>query len=152
MTVENFTDPDFRGDIRGPLPTDLKWYLAEVEKTDIDSMYILSSGNWDIISNGTFRVKDVVRGFELGLEDRGSAKIINDIRDKIAFLESGNVLDSKLIAVTHDDALCGPFTLIEGNHRSIAFTYLETLVGSTIYIGVSSLIRDYSWACKSYQA
>ena len=123
MAVENTTDANFRGDIRSPLPNDLNWYLAEVQKSDIDSMFILSSGDWYNMSGGSFRVNDVVSRFDLDLEDQDSVRIMEDIRSKIAFLESGKLLDSKLIAVTHDSALNGPFTFIEGNRRSVAFTF-----------------------------
>ena len=71
---------------------------------------------------------------------------------KIVFLESGRSLDTKLIAVTHDNALNGPFTLIEGNRRSVAFTYLNTIVGTKIYIGISDAIKNYRWAYRAYQS
>ena len=151
MSVEETNDPNFRSDIRGSLPTDLTWYLVEIQQSDIDSMFILSSADWYKISGGTFRLKDVVARLDLESEDKDSDRIKKDIRDKIAFLKSGNSLDSKLIAVTHDHALNGPFTFIEGNRRSIVFTYLGAMIGSKIYVGASNLIQHYSWACKSYQ-
>ena len=57
MAVENIADPNFRGDIRDPLPTDLNWYLAEIQKSDVDSMFILSSDDWANVSGGSFRVE-----------------------------------------------------------------------------------------------
>lgn len=151
MDVEKTINPNFRSDIRDPLPTDLNWYLAEIQKSDIDSMFILSSGDWHYISGESYRVKDVVARLDLNLADRHSVRITKDIQNKIAFVESGRSLDSKLIAVTHDAALNGPFTLIEGNRRAVAFTYLGSMIGSEIYIGVSESIENYSWACKSYR-
>jgi hypothetical protein len=41
MTIENHMAPNFRDDIRGPLPADLSWYLAQIQKSDLDSMFIL---------------------------------------------------------------------------------------------------------------
>ncbi|MFT5572270.1 MAG: hypothetical protein ACI9FR_001193 [Cryomorphaceae bacterium] len=96
-------------------------------------------------------MNDVVSRLELNLEDQDSVRITEDIRSKIAFLESGKLLDSKLISVTDDNALNGPFTFIEGNRRSVAFTYFGTIVGSKIYIGISDLIKSYPWAYRAYQ-
>ena len=149
MDVEETIDPNFRIDIRSPLPTDLNWYLAEIQKSDIDSMFAISTADWRNISGGSFRVKDIVARLDLNLEDPDSDRITKDIRNKIAFVESGRSLDSKLIVVTND-ALNGPFTLIEGNRRAVAFTYLGRIIGSKIYVGVSNSIENYSWACMSY--
>ena len=150
MTVENFTDPNFRSDIRTPLPRDLNWYISQVEVKDIESMFIISSGDWTDISGGSFRVSDVAARFNLPTTNNDTQRIGDDIRNKIAYLKSGGNLDTRLIAVTHDDQFGGPFTFIEGNRRSVAFASQGPLVGSMIFVGVSPAITHYSWAGKSY--
>lgn len=150
MRVEGFAYPDFRGDIRGPLPGDLAWYLAEIEDKDVDRLFIISSIDWTDITGGTFRVTDTVGRLHLQSSNPDTQRLSKDIRKKMTFLDVGGELDTRLIAVTNCPELTGPFTLIEGNRRSVAFCAREELVGRRIFVGVSSAIRDYRWAKKSF--
>lgn len=150
MKVENFNDLDFRSDIRGPLPGDLSWYLAEIEEKDINQLFIISSGDWTDISGGTFRVIDVVRRLYIQSSNPDTQRICNDIQEKIKFLDSGGEFDTRLIAVTNCPELKGPFTFIEGNRRSVTLCARKDIVGCHIFLGTSPAIRDYGWAHKSF--
>lgn len=149
--VEHTTNPYFRGDIRIGLPINLTWYLAEIEAKDCDNMFIISSGDWTDISAGTFRVVDVVNGLNTGSINPDTqrisikiAKIINDIVNGVSH-------DTKLIVVTNMPELNGLLTIIDGNHRSVAFTKLNTIVGCKIYIGTSPDIIKSQWATQTYK-
>ncbi len=144
--VETHIEPRLRGEIRDPLPADMKWYIGRIEKSDIDDMYVISSSDWEDISNGSFRVSEVASRLSLSTENTDTKRINNNIREKITFLESGGVLDTKLIAVTNCPEFKGPFVFIEGNKRSVAFAVSDTLVDSEIFIGISPDISDYVWA------
>lgn len=150
MRVENHNKLDFRSDIRGPLPEDLSWYLAEIEEKDLNQLFIISSADWTDISAGTFRVIDVVNRlyFQSSLDD--TQRIRKDIQEKIKFLDSGGVFDTKLIAVTNCPELKGPFTFIEGNRRSVALYERMNIVGCQIFVGTSPEIKNYKWAQKSF--
>jgi len=148
--VESFNDDNFRSDIRDPLPKDLKWFLAEVENADLDRLYIISSGDWSDISDGTYRVRNVVNNLNQQSTNLNTQRIIADIRKKMEFLDGGGELDTRLIAVTNLQDLSGPFTFIEGNRRSVTFFARNAIVGCHIYIGVSSEIISYGWARKSF--
>lgn len=147
--VENFSHPNFRSDIRNPLPLDLKWSLAEIEDCDFNAFHIISSSDWTDISGGTFRVSVVVSRLRVESNSKDTIRLAKDILGKIDFLKCGGKLDEGLIAVTHNDALQGPFTLIEGNRRSVAFSDIGTLVGKRIFVGVSPGIANYCWAKKA---
>jgi hypothetical protein len=149
--IENFTDDNFRTDIRDPLPNDLTWHIAEVEWQDFDRMFIISSGDWTDISGGTFRLAEVASRFDLPTADNHTKRISDDIRRKIKYLKSGGQLDSRLIAVTNSSKLDGPITFIEGNRRSVTFAVCQKLVGLNIYVGVSPKINDYPWAKASFR-
>ena len=113
--IENHNSPNFRSDIRDPLPTDLTWSLCEIQAQDIDHLFIISSDDWSDISGGTFLVSEVAARINSHSNDKDSIRIASDIRKKISFLESGGQLDSRLIMVTNSPTLTSPFTLIEGN-------------------------------------
>lgn len=148
--VEGFDYPDFRNDIRSPLPEDLTWYLAEVEEEDIDRLFIISSSDWTDITGGTFRVADVVKRLQRQSSNSDTQRLSEDIQKKIMFLDAGGELDTKLIAVTHCPELTGPFTFIEGNRRSVALCARLDLVGRRIFVGTSPAIKHYTWAKKSF--
>lgn len=150
MKVENFTNFNFRSDIRNPLPKDLTWYLAEIEEEDLNQLFIISSGDWADISDGTFRVLDVVSRLNLRSDNPDTQRIANDIHKKVEFLNTGRKLDTQLIAVTNSPDLDGPFTIIEGNRCSVALCVCTAIVGCQIFIGTSSDIINYKWAKKSY--
>jgi hypothetical protein len=152
MRVENFSDPNFRSDIRDTIPDDISWCVAEIEDGDVDSMFIISTGDWKDISAGSFLVSKVASRLNFPSDHADTQRIGNNIRKKLDHIVTGGHLDPKLIAVTHDDLLIGPFTFIEGNRRAVAFAVNGSLVGSKIYIGVSSLITDYKWANATYQS
>lgn len=146
--VEKFEKDNFRNDIRGPLPKDLDWYLAEIEEDDLNRLYIISSDDWSDISRGTFRVLEVVNRLYDNTENQDTNRISLNIKSKLDFISSGGELDTFLIAVTDKIDMSGPITFIEGNRRSIAFCSIRKIVGNQIYIGVSSDVTKYIWARK----
>lgn len=151
MDVEQTTDPNFRRDIREPLPDDVQWFATEIENGDLPNLFIISSSDWTDISGGSFRVVDVASCVDLPTKNADTKRIGDNIRKKLAFLDSGGRLDTGLIAVTDSLDLTGRFTLIEGNRRSVSFTLRESLVGCMIYTGVSPSISNYKWARKTYR-
>ena len=149
--IENHNSPNFRSDIRDPLPKNLTWSLCEVQPQDIDHLFIISSDDWSDISGGTFRISEVAARIDSHSNDDNSIRIANDIRKKISFLESGGQLDSKLIIVTDSPKLTCPFTIIEGNRRCVAFYQRNALVGCSVFIGFSPEIVNYCWARHTYR-
>lgn len=128
----------------------MTWYLAEVEEKDIPQLFIISSGDWTDISKGTFSVLDVVNHLNIQSENSDTIRIIKDIRKKMEYLDTGGKLDTQLIAVTNCPDLKGPFTIIEGNRRSVTLCERKELVGCIFFIGTSPDITKYVWAQKSF--
>ncbi|MDO8460225.1 MAG: hypothetical protein Q7S74_03895 [Nanoarchaeota archaeon] len=147
--VENFQSDDFRSDIRNPLPSDTEWYLAMIEPADVQNLHIISSGDWKEISEGTFLVEKVVKNLDNNSTDENTIRISKDIKSKVDFLESGENLDTRLVLVSNNTE--NPFTIIEGNRRSVAFLLLGQLVGKEVYLGMSNSMNSYVWAKHSYE-
>ena len=143
-TVEGFTSDDFRSDIRNPLPTDFNWFLAILEKEDINSLFIISSDDWkqERVCDPDFKLTTAIKNYSNTPSSNGK---YGDIRTKEAVLSSNsNVLDTKLILVS--ESKVGPFTIIEGNKRAVALGRLNKIEGLEIYLGVSSEVKDYFWS------
>ncbi len=151
--VENHTSLTFRTDIRDRLPTNILWYLCKFQECDIERLYIISSDDWADISEGSFRVADVARRLtDLQSSNEETRRIVQNVRDKIVHIESGGQLDTLLIAITDSPSLYGPFTLIEGNKRAVAFARQNTLVECQFFVGYSPCVVDCVWARHTYRS
>lgn len=148
-TVEGFTTDDFRSDIRNPIPSDTKWFLAMIEQVDIQYLYIISSGDWSDISKGTFLVKEVANNLSNNSSNEHTIRISNDIKSKENFLRSGKLFDTKLILVS--DNAESFLTIIEGNRRSVALLSVGKLIGREVYLGRSNSMKSYVWARYSHE-
>jgi hypothetical protein len=149
--VEGNNPLDFRSDIRSRLPANLTWHLCEVESQDAERLFIISSDDWAEISGGSFRVVDVNARLDTPSTNANTVRIGDDIRRKIEHVRAGGQLDTQLIAITDSQSLVGPFTLIEGNRRSVTFLRRDTLVGSSIFVGYSPLVANCVWARHTYR-
>ena len=147
-------EPDrwqFRSDIRDALPPDLVWHLCEVQLADVDLLFIISSEDWSDISGGTFRVTDVEARMDLQSSNDATMGIANAIRHKVRLLASGTHFHSHMIAITDSPLLIGPFTVIEGNHRSVALLRRKALAGSRVFLGYSPAVTGCWWARHTYR-
>lgn len=149
--VENNPSPDFRSDIRNALPADLTWFLCEVQPYDIDRLFIISSDDWFDISGGTFRVIDIAARLDYFSTNEHTIRIASNIHNQLSFLSSGGHLDCRLVSITDSPSLFGPFTLLEGNKRSVTFFLRNALIGSSIFVGYSHAVVDCVWTRHTYR-
>jgi len=149
--VEELDSLDARSDILDALPTDLQWYRCKIQLGDIKQLFVISSRDWYSLTNGTFRVINAVRNIEDETSNKRPVRLIKDIREKVRFLKSGGDLDRGLITITDSPSLSGPFSIIEGNRRSIAFGCRRMLIGSIIFVGTSPGVVDCTWAKSPYK-
>ena len=149
--IENHRSSSFRSDIRDQLPSELTWSLCVVEGLDVDRLYIISSDDWSDISGGTFLASEVAVRLDTKSNNADTIRIANDIRKKLNYIDSGGHLDSHLVAITNSPSLTGPFTLLEGNRRCVAFYLRRTLIGSEIFVGFSPAVVECKWARHTYR-
>lgn len=69
--VEKLSGDRFRGDIREDLVEkyDVNWFLAEIEEKDLGKIFIISSGDWKVITK-TFSLLDTVASFDKIVNER----------------------------------------------------------------------------------
>lgn len=121
-----------RGHMWNQLPTDTRWWQAELEDSDMDRLCVLARTHWRKIGGGDCRLRHVVeqirsRDFHgvrvLGGTARGAVEIA-DVGQKVdAILAFSETLRrradrSAVILIGVDDRQ--PVTILEGNHRLAA--------------------------------
>jgi hypothetical protein len=128
------------------LPTDTKWYSAELENKDYPRIHLIACDDWLPISCNTYKLEHAVPNINSPFPHAKYAKAIYETLPNAG-------LDTKLIMVGSN--LESPVTIIEGNHRAIAFTkFSSENPGSPellkeIYIGLSPGMKDYVWHIES---
>jgi hypothetical protein len=133
----------WRWDIRGPLIDRLGWFLAEIEESDLEKIYIISSSDWIKITP-SFKLLEAVANLEKEIDDE---KIENIKIKRSIFQNNIDGLDRRLFLVS--PTVKGNFTIIEGNKRAVALQSIGRLVGTRIYLGISPLIENYGFAQAS---
>lgn len=126
----------------------LVWNTAQIEQGDLNKIFIISSDDWktDGVCVPDFKLTTAIVNYNNSLKSSGK---FLDIKNKEKIFTSGNnFLDTKMILVANNPI--GPYTIIEGNKRSIALGSLNKLVGINIFIGISEAIRGYIWSRYCY--
>lgn len=92
--VEKISDSDinWRRDIRDLLPTDLKWFLVELEEKDIPKIYIISSDDWRSLTP-SFKLLDAVDALSKNINND---KIANILAKRAIYQNNIDGLDRKL--------------------------------------------------------
>jgi hypothetical protein len=137
-------DPTAHSDIWGRLPPGVCWLEATIEESDIDSMFVIGSGDW-IQSFETYRLGGIA------LQDFSHVKAGCHHRPKIIGFEqsigAGRQL-GPLIAVASSGI--GPFVFLDGNHRAVAHLRTGQLVGQFVYLGLHHHISsEFSWFVRA---
>lgn len=122
----------------------LTWSLNTINSSDINKFFVISSDDWlqDGLCIPDFRLTTAINNFKQSPKKTEKHKNISDKQD--IFKSDSDKLDTKLILVAPSRQ--GPFTIIEGNKRSVALGSLDRLNGLKIYLGVSPHIESYIWA------
>jgi hypothetical protein len=94
-----------------------------------------------------FRLTTAVRNYKN--ESGGGDRLIRIKGAEQKFLESMASLDTKFLYVSDNDF--GPYTIIEGNKRSVALTAIDRIIGIQVYLGISRSIRSSDLAMFTYR-
>lgn len=126
-------------DVWGKLPEGVSWFLGYIERSDIQNLYVIGSGDWKEVF-GTYRLLEVAA-------DSSTEDDKYKHRQKFGKLQkliSGGEQFEPIIAVTHSEK--GPFVIIDGNHRAVAYLKLGLLESQEIFIGLHHRIKtEFVW-------
>jgi len=136
--------PSPNSDVWGPLPPVMRWYEAKIQPEDISSLYLIGSG--DLLETfGSYRLTRIGKEFD------GSDKHNHQIRVRslVGYVRSAGFLERPILV---SESSNGPFVIIDGNHRSLAYYACDRLPGLDVYLGMSAnLLSMYRWARYALQ-
>lgn len=150
------TEPTSRmAEIINPFRWELKgtWYLATIEEKDLERLNIISSEDWvtdmQLIQKTDYRLSIASKNLnsEKDYKNEETSDRLKKIQDMISFLNGGGVFKNKLIIAGTN--LDGPFTVIDGNHRSVALYHSKKFVGITVYYYMYPANNYYHWSRHS---
>ena len=128
------------------LPNNISWFLASLDEGDFSELFIIREIGWETTFGNTKKLKDVATAILDGIEDKGVGfDLIEAIKKQIGV----QPFREKLLVISTN--LQGPYTVVEGNHRAVAFhkQLIETNNAShlpkEVYLGTSSLMHISPW-------
>lgn len=136
-----------RKPIMDHVPIGIIWHEVEVEKEDLENLYILAIWDWFLDTGRTFKLSGVVKNLSSGHGHRipnfppGAADHKVKI-DEMLKVTDKNIQDIVLISSSKN----GPFTIIDGTHRSSLLAIKGSLPGTKAYLGIATDLSKCAWA------
>lgn len=136
-----------RGPLLKQLPGDIVWRVIEINQQEFSNLLVIKESGWEKTFGSNKTLEATVNAMRSGtLEDHGvNFQIVYDIKNSIG----KHLFDEKLICISLE--LNKPYTLIEGNHRALAFQLRKAETGKTdhipsqIILGVSPNMGQAYW-------
>lgn len=128
------------------IPIDTEWHRIDFCKDDLGRTFIVPSADWLPLTNNSYQILEGVKNIE---SDFDHARKIREIKTAI---DGGNVSKNLILVATSSESV---FTIIEGNHRAVAFASeaMEHEDGDPIiekiFLGISSQMKNYIWHIES---
>ncbi len=143
-----------RKPIMDHVPVDILWHEVEIEKEDLENLYILAIWDWFVDTGRTFKLSGVVKNLSSGHGHRISNFPPGAADHKLKIDEMLKVMDKNvqgivLISSSKD----GPFTIIDGTHRSSLLAIKDSLLGTKAYLGIAADLSKCVWVpeCENYE-
>lgn len=135
-----------RSAILNHVPTTINWHKVEIEREDLDKLYILMIWDWFVDTERTFKLSEVpsnlssghghkISNFPPGAADH-KAKI-----DEMSHVMNNTVQDIIMISASER----GPFTIIDGTHRSSLLAVRGQVSGIRAYLGIAKDLSKCVW-------
>lgn len=153
----NFSDPNENKTrlellrcVRQPMidliPSDTQWYVTDFNRGDLNRTFIVPSSDWLPITNNSYSVSEAVKNVGSNLDHADRIRKIKDCAN------GENVSKNLILVASSPESL---FTVIEGNHRVVAFVSevlnnTETnMIVEEIFLGISPQMKNYIWHIES---
>ncbi len=137
----------WRYPLLGQLPQQIEWYLIELDLEEFENLLVIRENGWDKTFGLGKNLEEVALAVQNDVEDSWGVnfKQIKDIKNNIgkyAFKE-------KIILISSNEE--APYTILEGNHRAVAFELKKVEIGETDHIpkkfllGISPNMGQAHW-------
>jgi len=136
-----------RGPILAHLPNDIEWKTGELEVGDFEDLFVIREAGWANTFGANKSLKEVAGQIRLTQKETGGVNIpqILEIKNAIGMSQ----FEERMILIAAREA--GPYTILDGNHRAVAFQMDADETGSTahlpteVILGVSKAMRGCAW-------
>lgn len=126
-------------DIWSCLPEGVCWFKGNIEAQDMPNMYVIGTEGW-YRAFGTHRLLDIVRPSRILRHDSHQMQRVRRMMDSL----HEEWVPEPIIMVA--SAASGPFVIIDGNHRTLALQFTNSLVQQPCYVGFHLKIStDFIW-------
>lgn len=137
----------WRSPLLGQLPFGINWYSVELELEEFEQLLVIKEQGWNQTFGLGKNLVEAAQAVRNGVPDNWEVNFgqIKDIKDKIGSYQFKERII--IIALTTS----GPFTVIEGNHRVVAFALKKLETGESAHIprefilGVSTNMSQAYW-------
>ena len=136
-----------RGPILAQLPIDIDWKTGELEVGDFGELLVIREAGWANTFGANKSLREVAGQIRITQNETGGVNIPQIIEMKDAIGTSHFEERIILIAARED----GPYTVLDGNHRAVAFQMKTDETGSIahlpteVILGVSKSMRSCAW-------
>ena len=132
-------------DVWGKLPEGVSWFRGNIEKSDIQNLYVIGSGDWKEIF-GSFSLVEIAADTSPEDDKYEHRQKLRKLKYKIS---EGEQFEP-MIGVSYSEN--GPFVIIDGNHRAVAYLRLGLLESRPIFIGLhSNMQTEFIWFMLALQ-
>ncbi|HUC88128.1 MAG TPA: hypothetical protein VMR95_03190 [Candidatus Binatia bacterium] len=120
----------FRAPILSNLPVDTVWQIGELERNEFKNLLVIRERGWVLTFGNSRKVQDVAIAVSNGVQEQGGVNIplIQDIKKSIGT----HPFKERIILISTGEV--GPYTIIEGNHRAVAYQQKSLEIGSEKYL------------------
>jgi hypothetical protein len=126
-------------DVWGKLPEGVSWFCGNIENSDIQNLYVIGSDDWKKVF-GSFSLVEIAADTSPEDDKYKHRQKLRKLRDKIS---KGEQFEP-MIGVSSSEN--GPFVIIDGNHRAVAYLRLGLLEDQPSFIGLHSNIQtEFVW-------
>jgi hypothetical protein len=127
------------------LPIDTHWSEVQIEPQDLQRIRVFPRGKWRQVANGSFLLKDIVRGIKTRSFRGGTRDFIAKVQALSYRLR--NHEDSSAVLLIGIDGE-KPVTVLEGNHRLAAALLASPTVLQDrfrVFCGLSPHMSESCW-------
>lgn len=120
------------------IPNDTQWYLIEIDNLQYGDLFVIRETGWEKTFGANKTLHEVAQAIRSGVPDQGvGINIVHDIKKAVRNFDFSAKLI--LIATTPETS----HTIVEGNHRAVAFKLHELETTETSHIP-TEVIAGYS--------
>lgn len=126
----------WRYPLLGRLPLEIEWQTISLDIDEFENLLVIREIGWENTFGIGKNLREVAQAIKDNVEDKGGVRfdIVEDIKGNIGKYE----FNEKLILIA--SGLQPPLTIVEGNHRAVAFELKSIESGETKHIPTEFLL------------